>query len=229
MSSSSEATVLRGAAAGAAAPVLTPDLRSGSWTRYGDGEVRGDSVTEHTLQALASSAHAAAQAQGYAAGWAEGRQLAAIEAAEATAKAEGQHKLAEAQRELEHRDAVAALTTAASHLLDVIDSSVAQVEQQATELALSLVRELLGHELRVATSADVVRRVLRVLPDGPTARVRFAPGVVDDAVVADLAARGVAVVADPTLAPADAVVETDTSMVDLRISAAMERLAEALA
>lgn len=229
MSSSSEATVLRGPAAGGATRVLTPDLRAGDWTRYGDDGVRGDGVTEHTLQSLASNALAAAQAQGYAAGWAEGRRLAAVEAAEAAAEAAAERKLAEERRDLEHGDAVAALTTAASHLLDVIESSVAQVEQQATELALALVRELLGHELRVATSADVVRRVLRVLPDGPNARVRFAPGIVDDAVVADLAARGVAVVRDATLSPADAVVETDTAMVDLCITAAMERVAEALA
>lgn len=228
MSSSSEATVLRGAAAGVAVPVTTPDFRAGEWTRYGDAGVRGDLITEHALNALASTAHAAAQAQGYAAGWAEGRQVAAAEAAETAAVVAAEHALAEERRELEHRDAVAALTSAASHLLDVIDSTCTQLEQQGTDLALALVREVLGHELRVATSADVVRRVLQVLPDAPSARVRLAPGIVDDAVVADLKARGVAVVADPTLSPADAVVETDTSMVDLRIDSAMERLAKVL-
>ncbi len=229
MSSSTEATVLRGAAAGIAVPVTTPDFRSGDWTRYGDVGVRGDDVTERTLEALAHSTHAAARAQGYAAGWAEGRQVAADEAVQARIRTDAERVVDEERREAEHRAAVATLTSAAAHLHDAVESTCAQLEQQGTDLAISLVRELLGHELRVATSADVVRRVLRVLPDSPRARVRIAPGIVDDAVVGDLAARGVAVLADASLAPADAVVETDVAMVDLRIGPALARLSEVLA
>ena len=40
--------------------------------------------------------------------------------------------------------------------------------------------------------------------------------------------QGLTVVADPTLDPRDAVVETDTSVIDLRVSSALSRVREVL-
>ncbi len=228
MSSSSEARVLRGAAAGAVVPLHTRDLRSGAWTRFGDADAVGDPVTEHTLDALATQTRAAATAQGYAVGWAEGRQLAAAEAEAEAADRAARAEAAETHRAAEHATAVAALRAAADRLQDRIAEVATMVETQGTDLALTLVRELLGHELRVATSADVVRRVLRVLPDDPTVVVRLSPGIVEDVVVRDLAERGVAVVADPSLSAEDALVETDRHVVDLRLDEAMARVASVL-
>ncbi|MDO9377688.1 MAG: hypothetical protein Q7T56_02480, partial [Nocardioidaceae bacterium] len=49
------------------------ELRTGPWTRLGSPGLAGDPVTESMLTELAARAEAAARAQGYAAGWAEGR------------------------------------------------------------------------------------------------------------------------------------------------------------
>ncbi|HEY1134125.1 MAG TPA: hypothetical protein VGE77_06075, partial [Nocardioides sp.] len=54
-----------------------PELRTGNWTRRGGPGVLGDPVTEELMDALATSTRAAAQSQGYAVGWAQGRRDAA--------------------------------------------------------------------------------------------------------------------------------------------------------
>lgn len=228
MSSLSEVTVLRGRDAGSAAPLPTRDLSSGVWTRDGDSQVVGDPITERTLDALAERTRAAATAQGYAVGWADGRRRAAEEAALAAAAEAERATAAEARRGEEHERAVAALVAAAEAVRAQAGAVTAALESQGTEFVLALLRALLDHELRVATSADVVRRVLRLLPDEPAVRVRLAPGVIDDAVVQDLRDRGVAMVADPELGPADAVVTTDDSVLDLRIASALDRVTAAL-
>ena len=71
------------------------DLRSGSWTRLGDGGVVGDPVTEAVLGPLAERVRAAARAEGYAAGWAEGRRRAQEAAEQAAAeRAAAEHEAA---------------------------------------------------------------------------------------------------------------------------------------
>src|SRR6478609_3385735 len=104
MSSSSEA-VLRNGSHGELRTVARPDLRTGVWTRLGDPSVLGDAVTEAALGSLAEATRTAARAQGYAVGWAQGRQEALTKAeAEARAVAE-ETLLADARREAEHREA----------------------------------------------------------------------------------------------------------------------------
>lgn len=224
MSSSTEAVVLRAAAAQAAEPVVARDFRAGSWTRYGASAALGDEVTEHTLAALTSTATAAAQAQGYSVGWADGRRRAAEEAAEEALATAERIRVAEARREAQHYAALATLAEAADQLRAQIARSCEQVETQATELAVALTRTLLDRELHATPAVDVVRRVLAVMPEDPTAEVRLSPSLVTEPVVSDLAARGVRVIADPELVPGDVVVETDTKVLDLRISAAMARI-----
>ena len=56
MSSSSRRTsgaVIRNGTAATARPLDQRELRTGDWTRYGDGTVFGDPTTEHTLAHLA--------------------------------------------------------------------------------------------------------------------------------------------------------------------------------
>ena len=65
-----------------------PDLRTGVWTRLGDSAVLGDPVTEAALDGLAERTHSAARAQGYAVGWAEGRQEALVRMSEVEAAAD---------------------------------------------------------------------------------------------------------------------------------------------
>jgi flagellar assembly protein FliH len=218
MSSSSEAVPL-------------PELRTGEWTRFGSARVLGDAVTEETLSALAESTRVAARSQGYAVGWADG-QRAARAAAQVEAEAvAAERAAAEARRTDEHRAAVMALELAAARLHDAVTTLSATVEEHATGLAWELTRELLGHELRSTSGAEVVRRALALAPTEPVARLHLHPDQLAEltpADLAELAERGVSVVADPTLAWADALVEADDHVVDVRVSTAMERVREVL-
>lgn len=223
MSSSSEAAATEPRVL---STLATPELRRGVWTRFGTSNVLGDVATEGALADLAESTRAAARAQGYSVGWAEG-QRAAREAVREEALAAEQDRLRrEAERATEHRDAVAALTRAAAALETAVTEACARIEAQGSELAWELTRELVGHELRTTESADVVRRVLALLPAEPTVRVRLHPRDAADADV--LATDGVVIVADPTLAPGDALVEADDHVLDLRLETALARVREVL-
>ncbi|UMG94992.1 flagellar assembly protein FliH [Nocardioides sp. TF02-7] len=87
---------------------------------------------------------------------------------------------------------------------------------------------MLGHAVRAVTAPDVVRRVLDVLPATAVARVHLHPSVADDPAVGSLADRGLDVVADPALDRADALVDCDGSIVDLRVGEAMARVRDVL-
>lgn len=209
--------------------IQLPDLRVGQWTRLGGDALLGDEVTESLLAGVADQAREAARAQGYAVGWAEGRRTAAEEAAEDADRRATIHAANEARRDAEHAAAMEALAVAAEGVRSVLDGLAARIEDQATGLALAVVTELVGHAAATATPAEVVARVLRVLPSAPVGRVRLHPSVVSSEAAAELADRGLLLVADAGLGPADAMVETDAGTVtDLRIDEAMARLREVL-
>lgn len=211
-------------------PADMPDLRTGDWTRLGGSHVLGDDVTENALGALAERARLAARAQGYAVGWAEGRREARARAEEDAAAAAELARRAEERREAEHQALVKALTLAADELRAAVADACARVGAQATELALAVTEELVGRELATVADPgpDVVRRVLAVVPDGVTPQVRLHPSVGASPAVAELAGRGLVLVPDPEIEPHDAVVETDHTVIDLRIPAALDRLREVL-
>lgn len=210
-------------------PLPTPELRRGTWTRLGDQAVLGDRVTEHTLAGLAEATRSNARAQGYAVGWAEGRRAARAEAAQAARATLERQQAEEQRREREHRAAVAALELAATRLHDEVASVCARVEDTAAGLARQLTELLVGHELTVEGGAAVVARALALAPREPVVAVRLNPAVAEGAPAADLRARGVQVVADPTLLPGDTVVETDHGAVDGRLGTALDRIREVLA
>lgn len=207
-----------------------PDLRSGEWTRLGDRRVLGDEATEAALGALARRARSAARAQGYAVGWAEGRQEALTHAARTADLAEEQRRRDEVHRAEQHEAAIAGLVRAAGALEATTAAVSARVAEQATDLALAVTRVIVGHELAVAADpgAQVVARVLAALPDDPTVQVRLHPEAAGSSATRLLEQHGVRMIADPDLGLHDAVVETDTGVIDLRIGAALDRLAEVL-
>ncbi len=216
--------VLDGPVAGAA--LSTQELRSGTWTRFGPTSVLGDEVTEAALAAMVEDARNAARSQGYAVGWAQGRREAADEAA-LTSRAHEQ-QLADDRRRWAARQQAAldALQRAAEGLARATEEAQAQVRAQAIELARELTETMVGHELRSApdNAADVVARVLAASPADRPFVVRLHPDVADSAAVATLAESGVRVVPEPGLAPADAVVEVDEQVLDLRLSTALDRV-----
>lgn len=228
MSSSSDVVIAREAVTRA---VPRPELRTGLWTRLGDDSVLGDAATEASLDLLAERARSAARAQGYTVGWAQGRRAAAVEAEAAARVAGDRARDADERREAEHRAAVDGLVQAAAGLHAAVSAICDRVAEQASGLALAVTRELLGHELAVLADpgVEVVRRALAAAPPGPSVSVRLHPSLVGTRAVSDLAALGVAVVGDPDLDLADAIVESDETVVDLRVSTALDRLAEVLA
>lgn len=205
-----------------------PELRAGEWTRYGDGSLLGDAVTERVLGGIAEEARAAATAQGYAVGWAQGRREAEQAAALAAAAAEKRRQAEEDRRDSEHMEALAALARAAEDVRDLLAGLCHRVESEGTALAWAVTEALVGREVRSLTGPDVVRRVLAVLPPNPVCTVRLHPDIVDSAAVAELRDRGLEVVTDRTLSRGDALVESDGSVIDLRIDEALNRVREAL-
>lgn len=202
-----------------------PDLRDGRWTRLGGRAVAGDQATEELLDGLAESTRRAARTQGYAVGWAEGRRAAVAAAGlEASAVTE---QLAEDRRrqEQEHQETLEALRSLATELRAAMHETCTIVEGQAAELALQLTQELVGARAADAGS-HAVARVTSLLPEHPVVRARLHPDVAASA--RSLVDAGVQVVADPGLGRADAVAETDTGVLDLRINTALERLREVL-
>jgi flagellar assembly protein FliH len=207
----------------------TQELRTGGWTRLGSSSVLGDAVTEHTLSGLAEQAQAAARAQGYATGWAEGRRAAEERAEQLSQQVAEQRRLEDQRREAEHRAAVDALAEAATRLQESLQAVCTRVESQAIDVAMTLTEQLVGHELAVAETPvlDAVRRALALVPGEPVTRIRVHPQQATDPALAELAGSAV-VVGDPTLGLGDAMVETVDSVIDARISDALDRVREVL-
>lgn len=209
-------------------PVL-PELRVGRWTRLGANSVLGDAVTESLLDGLAAEARDAAQAQGYAVGWAAGRRAAAEQASVEEASRRARDVAEEERREVAHRAALAALGEAAEQVRGLLGDLTTAIEEQATDLAFALCAELVGIRVEALGPADVVTRVLQVLPAVPVGKVRLHPSLIDADAVRDLAARGLEVIGDDTLGRGDALVEaTDGAVTDLRIGDALARVREVL-
>lgn len=186
-------------------------------------------LAQTLLGTLAADARDDGYRDGYAAGRAEARAAAAAEAEAEAERVRSAHRETEQRQAEQHAAAIAALGSAATQVRGLIEQLTAGVEEQATTLAYALVETIMAREVATAVPADVVRRVLQVLPPTATATVRLHPSIVSTGVVQDLLALGLVVVADPTLEPADALVESDGSVIDLRIAAAMQRVREVLA
>jgi flagellar assembly protein FliH len=209
-----------------------PELPTGPWTRLGQRSVHGDAVTEGALDGLAGSIRSKARSQGYSVGWAQGRRQAVLEAQQQEAEREAEAKAAERRRAEEHADALTALRRAAQSLHEQAAVVAARVEDSALELARELTRCLVDHELRTAPdpAGDTVRRALALLPepDAVPVTLRLHPDVAAAAASDDLRSRGVRVVPDASLDTCDAVLETDDTVVDARVSEALGRVMEVL-
>lgn len=209
-------------------PVVLPlkELRPAHWTRLGQGSVQGDQVTEQLLDRLAESTRTAARSQGYAVGWAEGRREAEAASRTTVVAVETAAVAEEQRREAEHRAALAALEAATEQLRTRFEETCRAVEARAADLALELTGVLVG-EAAAEAGSHAVGRALAALPAESGVRVRLHPDVAATAAGA-LRERGVTVLPDETLSHADAVVETDTEVVDLRVDTALARLREVL-
>ena len=231
MSSSPDPTatgVLRGAAADEAvnANFDTNLKKSGSripWSPTVDAE----------LEAVKAAARSAA----YAAGWAEGRR-----AAKAYAEVVAREVEAETQRFVQQRAsslqrALNTVAMAASTLEQRAVPTAADIEDQLVSAAFVLAEAVLGRELALADSPgrDAVARALELVPVGRPVLVRVNPadhttltGQADHEGPLIIDGRTVTLAPDASLASGDAVAESDATVVDARLSAALLRVGEAL-
>jgi flagellar assembly protein FliH len=211
-------------------PSHDAELRTGAWTRLGSDGVLGDAVTEAILGGIAERSHQAARAQGYATGWAQGRRVALARAAEEAAQVRHQLEADRAHRQAEHLQALAALDTALEQLRARIGETVDALSERAVEAALELTGAILGREVATAADpgGDALRRAMALVEPTVTATVRLNPqdrAALDPATLDGVAA---VVVDDPTLARGDAVAETEDTLVDATIAAALDRVREVL-
>ncbi|SDC84571.1 flagellar assembly protein FliH [Sanguibacter gelidistatuariae] len=199
-------------------------------TASGFGSARLTVVTDDRVRLTSERARVA----GYAAGFAAGSRAAA-------AATQGLHEhlrreaaTAEDAREAAHRAAVLALARAAeaatARVLPVLDEARDLLYSRALELA----RAVVGAELSDgdASATTALARAARVPHDVRVQTVRLHPS---DLAALTAAGRdgsaemtGVELVADPTLAPGDAVSTFEGGFFDARIETAFERARTAL-
>ena len=240
MSSSRESAVLRGEAAAHATAAWdrVPDRRQGERRAWGRrvsdmpppaatgpraGLRLGDVYAEE-LDRLRQQA----RDEGYRAGFDEGRQAASGVVAEAERAAE--HRLADVQSRWERRlvSATAALGDAATRLEEAAVPVADEVRDSVLTAVVTLVEDLLGRELSVATSPgmDALHRALTLCPTDAPVVVRLHP---DD--LAEIPAEALAglpatltVLGDERVERAGAVAETGSRRVDAQLGAALERV-----
>jgi flagellar assembly protein FliH len=211
------------------------DLRGGEWTRFGTSGVRGDRVTEATLRGLAEQSRAAARAQGFASGWAEGRREATAQTAGTRDDLERAFEEQSQQALVSQQFAVQTLLAAAARFEEVTRACEVELADRAVELGLQIAEAVLDRELAAVDdpAAEALRRALVAVPADVAVTVRLHPAdlaTLDEAGAAGEALRGrsVGYVADGTLSRGDAVVETETGVVDAGLSSALVRVREVL-
>ncbi|MBI9114573.1 FliH/SctL family protein [Sanguibacter suaedae] len=174
-----------------------------------------------------------ARVAGYAEGFAAGSRAAAESTRLLHERLRSEAAAAQAARTAELRGAVAALESAAQAAAARVVPVVDEARELLYSRAFDLARAIVGHELSdtQASARSALARALDVPHEIAVQTVRLNP--------ADLAAlttagppaeaRGVELVADPTLAPGDAVSTFDGGFLDARVETAFSRALAALA
>ncbi|GIT78567.1 hypothetical protein LLS1_02360 [Leifsonia sp. LS1] len=189
--------------------------------------------TEQEHAALTS-----ARSRGYATGYADGRRAAAEEQRAWQEAAE--RSRAEQEERAARRIAVLAqaLRAAAVELGEATVPVLAEVEDVLVEAAFELASAVVGEALadRVSAARAAVSRALAAETVGAVAVVRLNPEDLALLTEADAGAGGAAagpaaaprLVADPALAPGDAIGELPAGWLDARVSTALARARQAL-
>lgn len=168
-------------------------------------------------------------AQGHAAGYAAGMRAAVAEVSRAAAAQEAE-LVAFQQRQLARTDqAVRSLEAAAQALtarVVLIDGASQQLVHAA---ALDLAEAIVGAQLRSDDPARLaLKRALRDVDPDDVRRVRLSPADWASLDEQTRTSTGVTLVADPTLATGDAMVDLADGYLDARIGTALARARQAL-
>ncbi|MFI5953586.1 FliH/SctL family protein [Cryptosporangium sp. NPDC051539] len=190
-----------------------------------------------SVDAELTAAKEAAKAAGFAAGWADGKRVAKREAEAARAAADAETRRFQQARQAALQHALQTVAAAAAGLESRAVPAAAEIEDELVSAAFVLAEAVLGRELALADSPgrDAVARALELVPVGRPVLVRInhadyaaltaeadheGPLVIDG--------RTVTLEADASLASGDAIAESDATVVDARLSAALLRVGEAL-
>jgi len=169
-----------------------------------------------------------AQAEGFAAGHAEGMTAAASVVAEAERAAAERMLDVQARWERRVASATAALGAASARFDDAAIPVAEEIRETILGTVLTLLEDLLGRELELADSPvlDAVRRALTFCPADAPAVVRVHP---DD--LAEISAEALAalpdtvrVVGDPSVERTGAVADTGSRRIDAQLQAALQRV-----
>lgn len=178
-----------------------------------------------------------AKAAGYAAGWAAGRRTAKTDAEATAREVEAENQRLARQQAAALQRALATIAAAATALERRAVPTATDLEDQLVGAAFVLAEAVLGRELSLAAAPgqDAVARALELAPVGRPVLVRISPA--DYPALADQAGhegplvidgRTVTFASDASLASGDAVAESDATVIDARLSAALLRVGAAL-
>lgn len=218
---SDERPVLRGSVADAAtAARFGVDLRHG---------IPADSAPVERAKLQARTA-------GYAEGWAQGRQAAALEAQAAAERARAVELAHEQRRTAALGQAVNALGRAVTGLETQMMPTLHELQEAVLAHAFELAEAIVGRAMDDPDGRAVaaLRRAMNAAPDQGDIVVNLHPDdfrhLVGTATDADYNYEGrpVHLRPNPALQPGDAVAENGTTTVDATIAAAVERAREAL-
>ena len=218
---SDERPVLRGSVADAAtAARFGVDLRHG---------IPADSAPVERAKQQARTA-------GYAEGWAQGRQVAALEAEAAAERARAVEQAHDQRRTAALGQAINALGRAVTGLETALMPTLHELQEAVLAHAFELAEAIVGRAMDDPDGRAVaaLRRAMNAAPDQGDIVVNLHPddfhNLVGTATDADYNYEGrpVHLRPNPALRPGDAVAENGTTTVDATIAAAVERAREAL-
>lgn len=189
-------------------------------------------VFAHAFPSLALPTHGNADrshAQGHAAGYAAGMRAAAVEVSRAAAAQEAelaafqQHQRARTDQAVRSLEAAARAFTAQMALVDGAS------QQLVHAAALDLAEAIVGAQLRSDDPARLaLGRALQDVDPDDVQRVRLSPADWASLDEQTRTSTGVVLVADPTLANGDAMVDLADGYLDARIGSALSRARQAL-
>ena len=218
---SDEGPVLRGSVADSAtAARFGVDLRHG---------IPADSAPVERAKQEARTA-------GYAEGWAQGRQVAALEAEAAAERARAVEQAHDQRRTAALGQAINALGRAVTGLETALMPTLHELQEAVLAHAFELAEAIVGRAMDDPDGRAVaaLRRAMNAAPDQGDIVVHLHPddfhNLVGTATDADYNYEGrpVHLRPNPALRPGDAVAENGTTTVDATIAAAVERAREAL-
>lgn len=186
-----------------------------------------DPHLEQAIREAADQAREAAQAQGYAAGWTQGRQVAAAEAAVQAAAAAAELERERQRAIADMRQLLDGLCDAARTMSQRSASEWSEVADVLCEGALQLAQALLARELHSVDDALMlnVRAALQQLADPSQAVVHLHPQ--DAALIKDVP-DGVRIVPDPAVPVGGVVALTPAQRLRLDLPEALANAQEVL-